>query len=211
MLTLALLFLFPVQLAGADIAIELSADTAIVDSRFALRSSFDPQRFSLTRIPDQRIEPLELEDAPAGLPTWETRRGLIWITFPTPAPTGDDRGVVRLRYRVSGRLERIPLPVPQIAAQPGQGAVTVRVRGIDTSARLLDGFPRLAWQADGWAVARLDNVPGFVRRPPTGSAWSVSRGAQWFVVLLVVGGSAAWALRARRPRRAPARRAAGPD
>lgn len=165
MLTLAALLLFPAQLASADISIELSENSAVVEARFALRSDFDPERFSLIRIPDQRLEPLELDDARAGLANWETRRGLTWITVPSGEPTADGHREVRLRYRLSGRLERIPLPVPQIAAMPGQGAVTVRVRGIDTSARLLDGFPRLVWQADGSAVARLDNVPSFVRRP----------------------------------------------
>lgn len=211
MLTLAALLLLPAQLARADISIELSENGAVVEARFELRSVSDPQRFSLINIPDQQLEPVEVDDAGAGLANWDMHRGLTWITYRAGETTGDGHREVRLRYRLTGSLERIPLPVPQIAAEPGQAAVTVRVLGIGTSARLLDGFPRLVRQADGSAVARLDNVPSFVHRPPSGSAWSVSRGAQWFVVLLVVGSSAAWALRARRAWRAPPRQAAGPD
>ncbi len=211
MLTLAAILLFPAQLASADISIDLLESFAVVEAHFALPSDSGPQRLSLIRIPGQRLEPVELDDPRAGLANWETRRGLTWITYPAREPTGTGRREVRLRYRLTGRLERIPLPVPQIPAEPGQGAVVLTVRGIDMSARLLDGFPRLVRQADGSAAARLDNVPSFVRRPPTGPAWSVSRGVQWFVVFLVVGSSAAWALRARRRGRAPATPGAGPD
>jgi hypothetical protein len=187
------------QLTSADISIELEKNTAVVEARYELREPLDSLRLSLIRFPDQHVEPEPVEGTEPGT-RWETEPGLTWATV---SLTIGDRAtrIARLRYRVTGDLARIPIPVPAAPAEPGLGAVTLTVHGVP-SARLLEGFPRLVRAPDGSAEARLDNVPGFFRRPPSNEAWSVSRGAQWFVVLLVAGASVGWALRARRRRRA---------
>jgi hypothetical protein len=180
------------QLGAAEITIELAEDTAIVEARYRLAEPRDGLRLSLIRFPGQNVEPLR-RDPTTSDARWEARPGLTWVTVPVSKD-----GSARLRYRVTGSLTRVPIAVPRLPAEPGSGAVTLTVRGLDGNARLRDGFPRLARQADGSAVARLDNVPGFLRWPPAGNAWSVARGAQVFVVALLVAGSALWAIRARR-------------
>jgi hypothetical protein len=192
--------LLSVQLASAEISIELAENTAVVEARYELSEPVDSLRLSLIRFPDQHVEP-EPFDVLEPSTRWEAESGLTWVTV---SLTSGERiaHTARLRYRVTGTLARIPIPVPEVPAEPGLEAVTLTVRGLP-SARLLDGFPRLVRLPDGSAEAGLDNVPGFFRRPPASEAWSVSRGAQWFVVLLVAGGSAAWALRARWRRRTP--------
>lgn len=199
MLAAAATRVLSVQLVGADISIELVENTAVVEARYELSESLDSLRLSLIRFPDQQVEPEPVEGIEPGT-RWEAKPGLTWLSVPMTA--GDRNRIARLRYRVTGPLARIPIPVPEAPAEPGLGAVTLTVRGVP-SGRLLEGFPRLVRAPDGSAEARLDNVPAFFRPPPSSEAWSVNRGAQWFVVLLVAGASAAWALRARRRRRAP--------
>jgi hypothetical protein len=194
MLPLAVLVLLS-QLGAADISIEIASSSAQVEARFDFGQVADSVRFSLIRLPGQAVEFVNLEGVGASTQSSE-EDGLVWVTAAL------EESSTSVRYRVSGSLARIPIPVPVVAAEPGAGAVRISVRGLDADARFHEGFPRLVLRSDGSAVAQLDNVPSFVRPPPRRSAWSVNRGAQLLVVGLVVGASVVWILRARRRTRA---------
>lgn len=188
MLALAILLS---QLAAANISIGMTATAAQVEAQFEITQPGDSLRFSLIRVPGQTLE-LETEGGTGTFDRRHEEAGLTWVT------TAVTEGRARVRYRVAGELSRIPIPVPDVPAEPGAGAVTIRVTGLNASARFHEGFPRLVAGSDGSATARLDNVPSFVRQPPPRAAWSVNRAAQVFVIVLVAGASTAWAVRARR-------------
>jgi hypothetical protein len=190
MLPLAVLILLS-QLAAADISIDVLPTSARVEARFDFSNAQDAVRFSLIRVPRQKID-FERHEQPSASEFRDEQERLTWVTAAL------ENGSARLRYRVTGSLARIPIPVPELPAEAGAGAVTISVSGLDVDARFHEGFPRLLPQPDGSAVARLDNVPSFVRRPPRRAAWSVNRWAQLLVVGLVVGASVAWVVRASR-------------
>jgi hypothetical protein len=190
MLALAALVVLQ-QLAAAHISIEIAAATAQVEVRFDITQPGDSLRVSLIRLPGQTLELVSQDGSNAGVGRNQDA-GLTWVTAAVT------EGSARLRYRVSGSLSRIPIAVPDVPAEPGAGAVTVKVTGLDATARFHEGFPRLMARPDGSAIARLDNVPSFVRQPPPRFAWSVNRAAQVFVIVLVAGASTAWAVRGRR-------------
>jgi hypothetical protein len=177
------------QLVSAEITVTLAGDTARVEARFAVARAGDSMRASLMRFPGQVIglPADEKAGAAAALP------GLIWLR-PRPARAGE----LELRYTVVGSLDRIPLPVPTGPLPPGLQAARIVVRG-ESVARAEAAFPRLRPASDGGATGRLDNVPGFLRLSRQGGL-TVDHVARVVVVLLLLGGSAAWLRIARRNR-----------
>ncbi|MFQ6045042.1 MAG: hypothetical protein ACE5PT_01615 [Gemmatimonadales bacterium] len=179
------------QLAAADVTIEIHPDSAVVQARYELAAERDSVRLSLIRLRGVSVTP----DPGSGRWLPMTGGGGYWITAYSAQRTA------YLRYVVTGDLSRIPVAVPEIPADPAEEGVALRVLGVNSTARLRDGFPRLEPGRDGWAVARLANVPSFVRLPPETGVLSASGAAQTFVVLLVAGSSVAWALYGWRRRR----------
>jgi hypothetical protein len=186
------------QLGAAEIMIEVTETSVIVEARYRLTEPRDSLRLTFIAFPGQDLEPLDPDPATSSS-SWDAPHEPTTITVPV-----SQSGSARLRYRVTGPFARIPIPVPRVPAAPGAAAVTFIVRGLDREARLREGFPRLARRTDGSAVAQLDNVPSLLRLPSSEGTWSVNRAAQAFVLLLLAGAGAAWAFRARRRTGAPA-------
>ena len=187
------------QLASADISVSLGDRSAVVSARYHIRHAPGPVRFVLMRLRGQTAYLAEALP-PGGVTGVRVARGLYEFTV-TPADSHET--IVSVRYEVTGALTRIPVLGPEAPTEPGSGAVRIRVAGVPETASLEHGFPRLAREADGTAVARLDNLPSLIRLPPARGSLHVNRISDISVVLLVALGLSFWLLRRRQPRLTP--------
>lgn len=176
----------PAQLAAAQFQIAVAADTARVDARYELAGPRDSIRLALIRLPGQTVR----VEATDGLEQSE----LAGLTRLIVSRAG---AVITVRFTVTGRLDRIPLPVPDRPTLPGAKRISITVDGLAPSARLAEAFPRLR-PAGGSARAELANVPSLVRLPPERGGWTLTDLTEAFVLVLVLGASAAWGKRAGR-------------
>jgi hypothetical protein len=106
---------------------------------------------------------------------------------------------VDLRYRVTGRLDRIPLFVSSPEAQLASAPVTLRVELTPASSQGLDlgtSLPRFRRSSEGTLTATLSSTPTFVRLDPAGGL-SFARAADLAVVVLILL-AAVWAWRTAR-------------
>ena len=193
-----MLLLTSLLLAGhlqvVAVEVTLSTDSAVVEATFLLGDA-NPPSFVLIRQPGLSVQDLEVRGTE---PVVREAPGLLRISSGgTPSDT-----LIRLRYTVRGRLDRIPLAVPDIPVPPEGPGVRIRIRGLPVDALFDRAFPRLVPVEEGTAVATLANVPSLVRLPPRRGSVPLSRVMEWLVVLLVVGSSVVWAMRARRHPRA---------
>ena len=187
MLAAALSLGIAAQLVAADISIEIDTDsTAVVAASYQIHGKQDSLYLSLAKLRDQRVEFFHPSTAPQG-PYVRESPGLYWIML-----AASDEETVGIRYGVHGNLSRIPLAVPDAPAEPGRTQINIRVAGVSPTALLRDGFPRLVREADGSAVARLENLPNFLRIPPQKGQWSVNRISDTGVVLLALCATACW-------------------
>jgi hypothetical protein len=118
-----------------------------------------------------------------------------------------DSATVRVRYRLTGRLTRIPLFVPSAPTRPPSRAIGITVTGLsedDVTARTL---PRFRREADGSLVARPEHLPTLIAVVADDDGLPIPLIAEWFVVAGALGGTCYWLLGlARGTRRtAPAR------
>ncbi len=181
------------QLTTADITIDLTGATTVVEARYELDEPFESLVFNVIRLPRQafRLIPREAGDTIES----DTLTGLYRVRL--TSTTSLNRTAV-IRYEVTGDMSRVPLAVPAIPTEPGIGRVTITIRGLGSHVALKDGFPRLEPRNGDYAAAELDNVPGFVRIPPNIGEWSVNRLAEIAVIMLVALASSYWLLRRRR-------------
>ena len=184
------------QLGGADIAIVVTADSAVVEARYEFAAPVDTLTFYLIRLRDQDVEILPGGHGVDTLAVDELP-GLTRLT------AYGSRLSARIRYVVTGDLSRIPIPVPDLATEAGERHVRLRVGGVSEAARLAEAFPRLEREEDGSAVARLNDLPSFVRLPPEANAWTLSRTSQVLVVVLLVAAAGSWLLWRRIRRLGP--------
>ncbi len=174
------------QIVAADITIDVGADSAIVEAHYTLRDSAAAPDVTIIRLRDQNIH---LPSLARG----EFRAGLLRVS-----------GVTSLRYVVTGRLDRVPLPVPDRALEPSRrSSVRIHVHGLEQNVRLSEAFPRLTSEAGSAAVADVAHVPSFVRLPPAAGTWSMHTASQMFVIVLVTCSSIAWAVHLYRRRAGP--------
>jgi hypothetical protein len=177
------------QLVAADILIEIETDsTAVVEASYQIHGKRDSLYLSLAKLRNQRLEifhPTVVSQSShiAAAP------GLYRIMMAT-----SDEQIVDIRYGVHGDLSRIPLAVPNAPAEPGSSRIHVRVVGVSPAAVLRDGFPRLVREVDGSAVARLENLPNFLRIPPQTGQWTVNRMSEVGVVVLALFATTCWLL-----------------
>lgn len=111
----------------------------------------------------------------------------------------DGGASIDLRYRVTGRLDRIPLFVPSPEAQATSGPVTLRVELAPAAVSGLDlgtSLPRFEQSSDSVLIASLSSTPTFVRLDAAGGL-SFARAADLGVVVLILL-AAVWAWRAAR-------------
>jgi hypothetical protein len=174
------------QLLSADVSVTVGADGAAVDARFEWRAD-RMVRMSVMRLGPGVPDSVEVEGAAGVAVTHEP--GLTWISV-----TGNEEpATVHLRYVVRGAGDRVPLPVPDVAARPAFKSVGIRLAGAAVDGR--SRFPRFT--GGGVLSARLDNVPAFIRLP-TRAFWFAERAIQVVVAATVVFGSAAWLRSGRR-------------
>lgn len=183
--------LFPFQvvaaaarLASATIDIDLTPAGATIDAVFSFAPSADSVRFVVIRLPGQDIT------VEGGRPI---REAGLWRIVAQPRPDG----TVRIGYRVTGPVTRVPLPVPSVPAGRDQRTVELRLAGLDPTIALTEAFPRLEWAATGTAVGTVANVPSLIQlgRP---AGWPWLRLMEWGVVALVALGALAWYWQYRR-------------
>jgi hypothetical protein len=177
------------QLVAADISIEIATDsTAVVAASYQIQGQQDSLYLSLAKLRDQRLEFFH-PSVVSQRPYIAVSPGLYRIRL-----AASDAQTVGIRYSVHGDLSRIPFAVPDAPTVSGSTQIHIRVVGVGPNALLRDGFPRLVREADGSAVARLENLPNFLRTPPQMGQWSVNRISETGVVLLALFATACWLL-----------------
>jgi hypothetical protein len=197
--TLFLLFLQVVgtgapTLESAQIDITVGGDSAAVTARYSIASAADSVVFHSLRGEGQT---LELHSAAANM-VLEKHPGLWRLSVRTPYLSDAD---LTLSYVVRGTSRHVPVFVPDAPTDGKPGGVTVRVGGLPPGARLRDGFPRLAADAQGEMTASLANVPSVVRLPHVDGGVTVDEAADAVVVVLLLGGSVVWWTYSRARRR----------
>ncbi len=189
MLLAALSSVLLAQLTAAEITIDLSTDSAVIEARYEMLEPIDSIDLTLIRVRGQGLQLL------TGRPAISLAAPGLYRLTSTHA-LGPQR-YVEVRYNVVGDLDRVPIAVPDVSP-PAEGArVRVRVSGLSRAAALDDAFPRLTPQADGTATAELESVPSFLRTPPDGHVWSINHLADASVGLLVLAATALWLSRRR--------------
>lgn len=183
------------QLSTAHVVIVLDTASAVVEARYEFTQADDSVTFFAIKLGGQGFRFLASGDSIAR-PTLAELPGLYSIRVGRHTA---DLHSIRLRYEITGDISRIPLPVPDIPIERGAGGVRIALTGVGSGVSLRDGFPRFTRESDGTAIAHLENLPGFVRLPPSQDKWSTNRLADAAVVLLVVAGTLYW-LRWRRAR-----------
>ena len=179
------------QLDSATIEIDLAGTTATVRAVYHItRAPSDSVRFLLMRIAGQSVNLTG-----AAPPTLSGDDGAVAFTIPAPFAGSS---TTEIEYSVSGDLVRIPIFVPNVPTDPGRSRVVLRVRGYVHLDAVRDAFPRFITVEDA-IVSRPENLPSFVLLP-TGSGLSTNRAADALVALLVLMGTALWAMRHRRVR-----------
>lgn len=181
------------QLSTVDVVIVLDTASAMVEARYEFEQVDDSVTFSAIKLRGQGFRFVTGSDSIARTTLTEIS-GLYSIRVTQQTA---DLHTIRVRYEITGDISRIPLPVPDIPIEHGAGGVRIALTGVSSEASLTDGFPRLTRESDGTAVARLDNLPGFVRLPPNQDEWSTNRLADAAVLLLVVASTLYWLGRRR--------------
>ncbi len=189
----SLLIVAALQLTTADITIDLTGATTVVEARYEWDEPFEFLTFNVIRLPRQAFR--LIPGATSNTIEIDTLAGLYRVRL--TSVTSLNRTAV-IRYEVTGDTFRIPLAVPEIPTEPGVGRVTITIGGLSSHVALSDGFPRLERRTDDYATAELDNVPSFVRLPPNVGDWSVNKLAEITVIMLVALASLYWLLRRRR-------------
>ena len=181
-----------VQLASAEISIDVGERSATVEARYRLVEIVDPVRFVMIRLREQSVH--LTNTAPGDVADIRASSGLYEFTV---APSRSGELIVSVRYEVTGNLDRIPILNPDVATAPGSKSVHIRVNGIAADAALKDAFPRLVLDANGVASASLENLPSLVRLPSLQGTWSTNRVAEVVVALLVLFATLIWIVRRR--------------
>lgn len=171
--------------------------TATVSAEYRILATGDSLRFDIIRLPGQDLR-FEQPPPQAGV-RWDTLAGLYRATAAAPARSLD----VEFRYRVEGALARIPLPVPEVPARPGVTPVRLSVTGVPPGREARFRFPRFEPGPRGSWRAAPDHLPSFIAILEPDGGWPVPALAQWSVLLVAAGGTAAWLwvqlARRRRP------------
>ncbi len=181
------------QLNGADVTIQIEADSAFVEARYEFEQVQDSLTFFVIKLRGQQLEFIADDEQSQYL----TAFGLSGMYSLSVARQRSDSHQITLRYRITGEISRIPIAVSDVPFESGSVGVHIAVRGVSPNASLRDGFPRLSWASDGSAMLDLDNLPSFVRLPPSQGEWSANWIADLAVVLLVLVSSLYWLYRRR--------------
>lgn len=175
-------------LQDARVRIAIVGDTARVAAEYRITGFPDSVRFSAVRLPSQVTDfDRRFHDPRLKL---DTLPGLLRLT-------ATDRSrmlTIGLRYAVTGDLSRIPLFVPETPTRPGQSRIRILVEGLAPERAARYVVPRFTRDTSGIWRAEPDHLPSLVAlvRPERGLP--VPALAQWSVLLVVCGGTAAWLL-----------------
>jgi hypothetical protein len=175
------------RLEEARIRVELrDPETAEVSARYRILEPADSVRFNLIRLAGQALR----FEQPVSRPgfRWDTLPGLYRASAAARERSLD----LEFRYQVQGDLARIPLPVPEAPALPAVTPVRLTVSGLPPGREARFRFPRFQRDPRGSWQARPDHVPGFIAIVQPEGGWPVPAVAQWSVVLVALGGTAAW-------------------
>lgn len=208
------------RLASARITIDLAGDTARVEAeyRFAREETPPESRFrgfTALRLRGQtlRIEGSGARPALTALPgLWRVRL----IQRVQGAREGSDSSMARgphgaeLRYRLVGRIDRIPLFVPVSRTLSTGGRFTIVVRNAPPGLDPGSAFPRFELDGEGALVARPSELPGFVQLPRAGAPLGIGTAADAGVALSLLAGLGGWALLRHRTRAGSPRGASDP-
>ncbi len=187
--TLQLAAVVLAQLSTAQITVRFEGDSAIVDAVYAIADS-GTQYFTLWKFPGQGAR---FSVSTPAIVRADVRDS-SGVTIELPADT-----LHRIQYRLTGRLDRVPILVPRSPTDPSTSTVEIRIIGAPDDISLGGGFPRFRREADGSLVATLENLPSLVRLERGGS-WTVVKAAEVLVVVLVAVSTVWWLGRRRRRR-----------
>ncbi|HXV85549.1 MAG TPA: hypothetical protein VD793_02565, partial [Gemmatimonadales bacterium] len=106
---------------------------------------------------------------------------------------------VRVRYRLTGSLGRVPVFVPSIPTRPPGRTVRIVVSGLEAHRVTRFTVPRFRSDGSRW-VAELEHVPSLVAVIRDQSDRPVPLVAELVVLLVAVGGTGYWLARLARTR-----------
>jgi hypothetical protein len=185
-------------LRHADIRIAVADSDAVVEATYVVVGAAE---IALLAVPiAARTPQVELASMGARQLVLEDRGTSLTLRAYRPP----DSAAIRLRYRLEGRLARIPLFVPSAPTAPPGGAVVIRITGLSPGRVATGTVPRFSREADGTMEARLEHVPSLVAVVADPAELPVPRISAWLVMAVVVGGTGAWVIRLARGRGRPA-------
>jgi hypothetical protein len=184
-------------LSSADIRVAFAGAEAVVDAEYTVVGASDID-FVALRIEGQG---LVVEQAAMGFHpiALEERRTAVLLRVYRPF----DSATVRIRYRLTGRLTRIPLFVPSAPTRPPSRAIGITVAGPSEDDVTATTLPRFRRETDGSLVAHPEHVPTVLAVVADGAGVPIPLFAEWFVVTVALVATGYWLLRlARRAGRA---------
>ncbi|HWP36550.1 MAG TPA: hypothetical protein VNL18_03245 [Gemmatimonadales bacterium] len=182
-------------LREAMIRVAVEDTLAIVDARYTVTGAASLDLLAL-RLEGQRVEVLEAIVGVRPIVLEERRTSQVLRVYRPP-----DSAAIRVLYRVTGRLARIPVFVPTAPTSPPTGAIRIVVTGAPAERRTSSTLPRFSQQTDGALAARPEHLPTVLALVRDRSELPVPAVSEWIIIGITVGGTALWILRLRRARR----------
>lgn len=171
-------------LEASSIEISASAGAAVIRAAYTFSETVDDVTFTAIRLEGQT---LTVDAVEAVRPDVSMRGGLYRI-----AVAGNASGGLRIRYRVSGDIRRIPIFVPDKPTVQGYARPGIRITGVDANRRLEGAFPRMRRDANGDLVASPLHLPGFLILPPRGASVTLNQVADVMVIVVILAATAIW-------------------
>lgn len=184
-------------LRSADVRIAIADTVAVVEAEYTVVGAGTLNLLAL-RVKAQTIA---VEQATMGVRELALEDREASVTLQAYRPP--DSATIRVRYRLAGRLARIPLFVPSAPTNPPVGTVRITVTGLDATRAAVHTVPRFSREEGGAFVARLEHLPSLVALVADPAELPVPTIAELVVLAVAVGGTGFWMTRLARGRRKP--------
>jgi hypothetical protein len=175
------------QLGGVRISITVENQRARVEATYRLNPPGDTVVYRAIRIPGQSVV-VEHPNVTEG----EVSPGLTRLPLAVSAP---GESIHTIGYVVIGRVDRLPLFVPDVVTGTAAQTVVIEIRGVDRATPLGDAFPRLRRSEDGTLTAQTGDMPSFVLIPKATNPIGANLLADLAAVTVIVLGTIYWIAR----------------
>ena len=184
-------------LRSAEVRIAISDTVAVVEAEYTVVGAGTLNLLAL-RVKAQTIA---VEQATMGVRVLALEDRDASVTLQAYRPP--DSATIHVRYRLTGRLARIPLFVPSAPTNPPVGTVRITVTGLDAARAAVHTVPRFSREEGGVSVARVEHMPSLVALVADPAELPAPRIAELVVLAVAVGGTGFWMTHLARGRRGP--------